>query len=113
MEPGAYSVNRLPGKAVLGGQNLAVTADSPRAESARALITFLTSRESERCLLDAGFAATRTSAYGSSTERCWPRVAAALRPAGDAPKAAAPGRARRRDRGPRRAPRTSGPSAPP
>ncbi|MDX3687259.1 extracellular solute-binding protein [Streptomyces sp. AK04-4c] len=91
MEPGAYSVNRLPGKAVLGGQNLAVTADSPRAESARALITFLTSRESERCLLDAGFAATRASAYGSSTERCWPRVAAALRPAGDAPKAAAPG----------------------
>ncbi|MFJ8920306.1 extracellular solute-binding protein [Streptomyces sp. NPDC102415] len=86
MDPRAYSVNRLPGKAVLGGQNLAVTADSPRAENARALITFLTSRESERCLLDAGFAATRASAYGSSAERCWPRVAAALLPAGDAPK---------------------------
>ncbi|MGP3752681.1 extracellular solute-binding protein [Streptomyces sp. IBSNAI001] len=86
MDPRAYSVNRLPGKAVLGGQNLAVTADSPRAENARALITFLTSRESERCLLDAGFAATRASAYGSSAERCWPRVAAALPPAGDAPK---------------------------
>ncbi|MFF2138264.1 extracellular solute-binding protein [Streptomyces sp. NPDC058193] len=89
MDPAAYDVNRLPGKAVLGGQNLAVTADSPRADDARALITFLTSRESERCLLDAGFAATRDSAYHHVEERCWPRVAAALAPAGDAPKAAA------------------------
>uniref|UniRef100_A0AAU3GWU7 Extracellular solute-binding protein n=1 Tax=Streptomyces sp. NBC_01401 TaxID=2903854 RepID=A0AAU3GWU7_9ACTN len=90
MGPKAYAVNPLPGKAVLGGQNLAVTADSPRATNARALITFLTSRESERCLLDAGFAATRASVYGSAAKPCWPRVAAALRPAGeDAPKAAA------------------------
>ncbi|MFJ6851442.1 extracellular solute-binding protein [Streptomyces sp. NPDC091271] len=91
MEPRDYAVNRLPGKAVLGGQNLAVTADSPRAENARELITFLTSRESERCLLDAGFAATRASVYGSAAKPCWPRVAAALRPAGDAPTAAATG----------------------
>ncbi|MFJ8867032.1 extracellular solute-binding protein [Streptomyces sp. NPDC102473] len=91
MDPDAYDVNRLPGKAVLGGQNLAVTADSPRADDARALITFLTSRESERCLLDAGFAATRDSAYHREKEQCWPRVAAALRPAGDTPKAASPG----------------------
>ncbi|MEU1487355.1 extracellular solute-binding protein [Streptomyces sp. NPDC005752] len=83
-----YAVNRLPGKAVLGGQNLAVTAGSAHADGARALITFLTSRESERCLLDAGFAATRASVYGSTAKPCWPRVAAALRPAGDAPKTA-------------------------
>ncbi|MFC8224611.1 extracellular solute-binding protein [Streptomyces sp. NPDC057287] len=88
MAPDRYAVNRLPGEAVLGGQNLAVTADSPRAEDARALVTFLTSRESERCLLDAGFAATRASAYEPSASRCWPSVAAALRPAGDAPKRA-------------------------
>ncbi|MFD9498959.1 extracellular solute-binding protein [Streptomyces sp. NPDC060035] len=85
----AYSVNRLPGVSVLGGQNLAVTADSPRADNARALVTFLTSRESERCLLDAGFAATRASAYTDGSRwPCWPAVAAALRPAGDSPKAA-------------------------
>ncbi|CAL9477234.1 extracellular solute-binding protein [Streptomyces sp. enrichment culture] len=53
----------LPGRAVLGGQNLAVTSSSPRARSATDLIRFLTGRESERCLLDAGFAATRVSAY--------------------------------------------------
>ena len=103
MEPDDYAVNRLPGKAVLGGQNLAVTSvtgDSPRAENARALITFLTSRESERCLLDAGFAATRTSVYSASAKPCWPRVAAALRPAGDAPKAAATGEGAPKGQGP-------------
>lgn len=91
MEPDQYDVNRLPGKAVLGGQNLAVSADSPRADDARALITFLTSRESERCLLDTGFAATRSSVYHSAEKHCWPDVAAALRPPGDAPKAAGEG----------------------
>ncbi|MFF5895764.1 extracellular solute-binding protein [Streptomyces argenteolus] len=91
MQPLEYSVNRLPGKSVLGGQNLAVTADSSRAADARALITFLTSRKSESCLLDAGFAATRASSYTSARAPCWPRVAAALRPAGDAPKAAGSG----------------------
>ncbi|HWU07899.1 MAG TPA: extracellular solute-binding protein [Streptomyces sp.] len=91
MDPKTYAVNRLPGKAVLGGQNLAVTADSRRADDARELITFLTSRESERCLLDAGFAATRDSVYDDAAQPCWPRVAAALRPAGDSPKAAATG----------------------
>ncbi|MEU9254405.1 extracellular solute-binding protein [Streptomyces sp. NPDC048270] len=53
----------LPGRAVLGGQNLAVTEGSRRASAAQELIRFLTGRESERCLLDAGFAATRLSAY--------------------------------------------------
>ncbi|MFE9440451.1 extracellular solute-binding protein [Streptomyces sp. NPDC006602] len=60
----------LPGRAVLGGQNLAVTAASQRAGKAAELIGFLTGEESERCLLDAGFAATRASAYGSATVKC-------------------------------------------
>src|SRR5690606_3624174 len=59
----------LPGRAVLGGQNRAVTSSSPRARSATDLVRFLTRRESERCLLDAGFAATRVSAYGDGV-RC-------------------------------------------
>ncbi|MFE7215025.1 extracellular solute-binding protein [Streptomyces sp. NPDC001698] len=60
----------LPGRAVLGGQNLAVTRSSQRAGKAAELITFLTSPQSERCLLDAGFAATRTSAYTDDRVRC-------------------------------------------
>ncbi|MGW0787566.1 extracellular solute-binding protein [Streptomyces sp. NPDC002911] len=103
MKPGEYAVNRLPGKAVLGGQNLAVTSvtgDSPRAGNARALITFLTSPESERCLLDAGFAATRTSVYDSFAKPCWPRVAAALRLAGGTPDAAATGEGAPEGQGP-------------
>ncbi|MEV1081614.1 extracellular solute-binding protein [Streptomyces sp. NPDC050211] len=60
----------LPGKAVLGGQNLAVTRASPRAGKAMELIKFLTGEESERCLLDAGFAATRESAYTDDTVDC-------------------------------------------
>ncbi|WP_432057640.1 extracellular solute-binding protein [Streptomyces sp. bgisy022] len=60
----------LPGRAVLGGQNLAVTSSSPRARSATDLIRFLTGEESERCLLDAGFAATRVSAYEDDGVRC-------------------------------------------
>uniref|UniRef100_UPI000A37DBAC extracellular solute-binding protein n=1 Tax=Streptomyces carpinensis TaxID=66369 RepID=UPI000A37DBAC len=60
----------LPGRAVLGGQNLAVTRSSPRPGKAADLIAFLTSAESERCLLDAGFAATRTSAYESDDVKC-------------------------------------------
>ncbi|WP_405459872.1 extracellular solute-binding protein [Streptomyces sp. NBC_00101] len=92
MEPGEYRVRRLPGKAVLGGQNLAVAADSPRADDARALIAFLTSPESERCLFDAGFAATRTSVYDGVSKPCWPRVDAAIRPADDATGEGAPKR---------------------
>ncbi|MFB9352670.1 extracellular solute-binding protein [Streptomyces heliomycini] len=64
----------LPGRAVLGGQNLAVTSASQRSGKAAELIRFLTGRESERCLLDAGFAATRESAYGDGV-RCATAVA--------------------------------------
>ncbi|MFF4347297.1 extracellular solute-binding protein [Streptomyces sp. NPDC001530] len=60
----------LPGKSVLGGQNLAVTKASGQAAAARELIRFLTDRESERCLLDAGFAATRVSAYQGDDVTC-------------------------------------------
>jgi multiple sugar transport system substrate-binding protein len=67
---GQVGVTALPGRAVLGGQNLAVTATSRRAEKATELIEFLTGKESERCLLDAGFAATRVSAYEDDRVRC-------------------------------------------
>ncbi|MEU9284491.1 extracellular solute-binding protein [Streptomyces sp. NPDC048275] len=60
----------LPGGAVLGGQNLAVTQSSQHADKAQELIRFLTGKESERCLLDAGFAATRVSAYTADDVTC-------------------------------------------
>ncbi|WP_405880907.1 extracellular solute-binding protein [Streptomyces sp. NBC_01136] len=60
----------LPGRAVLGGQNLALAGSSQRADKARELIRFLTNKESERCLLDAGFAATRESAYTADDVTC-------------------------------------------
>nr|WP_329052025.1 extracellular solute-binding protein [Streptomyces violaceus] len=65
---GKLGVARLPGKAVLGGQNLAVTSSmsGQRAAKAEELIAFLTDPDSERCLLRAGFAATRASAYQES-----------------------------------------------
>lgn len=67
---GRLGVTALPGRAVLGGQNLAVAAGSRRAGKAAELIEFLTGKESERCLLDAGFAATRVSAYTDDRLRC-------------------------------------------
>ncbi|MFD5156481.1 extracellular solute-binding protein [Streptomyces hawaiiensis] len=71
---GNLGVTRLPGKAVLGGQNLAVTSSTSEQRAAKAaeLIAFLTDPDSERCLLRAGFAATRVSAYQSpgSTPEC-------------------------------------------
>ncbi|WAX79197.1 extracellular solute-binding protein [Streptomyces sp. KMM 9044] len=66
---GRLGVAPLPGRAVLGGQNLAVTGVSQRKSKAAELIRFLTGKESERCLLEAGFAATRASAYEGG-ERC-------------------------------------------
>ncbi|WP_246561773.1 extracellular solute-binding protein [Streptomyces roseirectus] len=61
----------LPGKAVLGGQNLAMTrsVSEEKADKTVELIRFLTDADSERCLLQAGFAATRESAYGEAA-RC-------------------------------------------
>ncbi|MBN0043434.1 extracellular solute-binding protein [Streptomyces actuosus] len=81
-------VAALPGKAVLGGQNLAVTESSPHARDAAALIRFLTDPGSERCLLDAGFAATRTSAYTDDDLSCThgnaPAAASAASPSASA-----------------------------
>jgi multiple sugar transport system substrate-binding protein len=64
------AVAPLPGSAVLGGQDLAVSAASPRAAYAAELVRFLTGAASERCLLDAGLAATRTSAYADPRVTC-------------------------------------------
>ncbi|WP_372406027.1 extracellular solute-binding protein [Streptomyces luteireticuli] len=76
----------LPGTAVLGGQDLAVAAGpampGARVEKARELVRFLTGPASERCLLDAGFAATRRSAYTDPGVVCDDRRAA---PAAGAP----------------------------
>ncbi|UNO44265.1 extracellular solute-binding protein [Streptomyces sp. MST-110588] len=65
-----FDVTELPtrprdGKrlSVLGGQNLAISAASDRPALARQLIEALTGPQSERCLLERGFAATRDSAY--------------------------------------------------
>ncbi|PNE41735.1 MULTISPECIES: extracellular solute-binding protein [Streptomyces] len=64
-----FDVAQLPARpdgkrmSVLGGQNLAIAADSTHPSGARALIEALTDPESERCLLERGFAATRSSAY--------------------------------------------------
>lgn len=71
----------LPGKAVLGGQNLAVTRDSPHAGAAQDLIRFLTGKTSQCRLLHAGFAATRTSAYEGKLT-CPERNRTATSPAG-------------------------------
>lgn len=68
--PDKLGVAPLPGKAVLGGQNLAVAGGSRRSAAARRLIEFLTGKSSERCLLDAGFAATRRSAYEADDLTC-------------------------------------------
>ncbi|MBT2480808.1 extracellular solute-binding protein [Streptomyces sp. ISL-94] len=69
----------LPGSAVLGGQNLAMARGSRRSTAAQDLVGFLTGRRSERCLLDAGFAATRISAYEDDNLTC-----KAANPAGQA-----------------------------
>ncbi|MDX3383784.1 extracellular solute-binding protein [Streptomyces niveiscabiei] len=68
---GDLGVTQLPGKAVLGGQNLAMTrsVSGDKAAKTADLIRFLTDADSERCLLYAGFAATRESSYRETT-RC-------------------------------------------
>ncbi|MBY8879017.1 extracellular solute-binding protein [Streptomyces sp. PLK6-54] len=80
---GQWAVAPLPGDAVLGGQDLAVSAASPRAAYALELAKFLTDPKSESCLLQAGFAATRDSAYRTPPPAC-PYVSP---PAGSSPSA--------------------------
>ena len=97
---GNLGVTRLPGKAVLGGQNLAVTSSTSEQRAAKAaeLIAFLTDPDSERCLLRAGFAATRRSAYRApgSTPECRHAAAysesASASPTGESAELKAPDR---------------------
>ncbi|AXE24405.1 ABC transporter substrate-binding protein [Streptomyces globosus] len=70
LTPEQLGVAPLPGRAVLGGQNLAVTTASKRANAAVELVRYLTDAGSERCLLNAGFAATRRSAYDHDGLEC-------------------------------------------
>ncbi len=65
-----FTVVRLPGPSVLGGQNLAISSDTKKPRAAQELIEFLTSDSSERKLFrDGGFAATRGAAYADTSVR--------------------------------------------
>ena len=57
-------VTQLPGPSALGGQNLAVAAESRHQRQAQALVEFLTSETSQQILFqDGGFPATRQRVY--------------------------------------------------
>ncbi|WP_158674667.1 extracellular solute-binding protein [Streptomyces hoynatensis] len=58
-----FGVTELPGTAALGGQSLVLSASSARAADAMELMRFLTSEDSQRKLLDAGFAPALRDAY--------------------------------------------------
>lgn len=94
---------------MLGGQNLALAGSSQQADKAMELIRFLTSKESERCLLDAGFAATRESAYTADDVTCGV-ARTPERPPRPRPRARAPTACRATTTG---APRTPGRSCSP
>jgi multiple sugar transport system substrate-binding protein len=73
-EPGeptvAFDVARIPGRSVLGGQNLAIAANSDQPRAAQDLIEFLTSARSQQILFErGGFAATREIVYQDSAVR--------------------------------------------
>nr|WP_042180652.1 extracellular solute-binding protein [Kibdelosporangium sp. MJ126-NF4]CEL14501.1 Maltose/maltodextrin ABC transporter, substrate binding periplasmic protein MalE [Kibdelosporangium sp. MJ126-NF4]CTQ88866.1 Maltose/maltodextrin ABC transporter, substrate binding periplasmic protein MalE [Kibdelosporangium sp. MJ126-NF4] len=66
-QPAFFKVAPLPGPSVLGGQNLAISAKSPRPNAAGALIQFLTSPRSQQILFErGGFAATRDLVYSDA-----------------------------------------------
>ncbi|WKX72129.1 extracellular solute-binding protein [Streptomyces sp. XD-27] len=75
---GRFGVAPLPGRgdgkagvSVLGGQNLAITANSEQSPAARELLDYLTRPEQQRCLLEYGFAPVLKSSYDpSSTAAC-------------------------------------------
>ncbi|MCA1704252.1 MAG: extracellular solute-binding protein, partial [Actinobacteria bacterium] len=59
-----FAVTPLPGDSVLGGQNLAVAANSTKPRAAQALIEFLTDARSQQILFErGGLAATREVVY--------------------------------------------------
>lgn len=62
-----FAVAAPPTASALGGQNLAIRADTDRPRAAQALIEFLTSPSSQLILSEiGGFAPTRNSAYDNS-----------------------------------------------
>ena len=68
-QTGEIKVAELPGGGALGGQNLAVAADSARPRAAQALIRFLTSDRSQQILLErGGLPATRAVVYADLRE---------------------------------------------
>jgi multiple sugar transport system substrate-binding protein len=65
-----FDVARIPGRSVLGGQNLAIAANSDQPRAAQRLIEFLTSARSQQILFErGGFAATREVVYQDSAVR--------------------------------------------
>jgi multiple sugar transport system substrate-binding protein len=59
-----FDVARIPGRSVLGGQNLAIAANTDQPWAAQKLIEFLTSARSQQILFErGGFAATREVVY--------------------------------------------------
>ncbi|MFG2085897.1 MULTISPECIES: extracellular solute-binding protein [unclassified Spirillospora] len=65
-----FGVAALPGRTVLGGQNLAVSAHSPSPGAAADLVEFLSGTRSQRLLFSCGgFAPGRYSALGLAPER--------------------------------------------
>jgi len=69
-----YGVTEPPFESVLGGQNLAVAADTGKPRSAQALIEFLTSSQSQLLLAElGGYVPTRSSAL---TRSKWPHSSA-------------------------------------
>jgi multiple sugar transport system substrate-binding protein len=60
----SFDVTKLPGRSVLGGQNLAIAAGTSRPRAAQALIEYLTDARSQQLLFErGGFAATREIVY--------------------------------------------------
>ncbi|TMQ91228.1 extracellular solute-binding protein [Actinomadura soli] len=65
-----FGVTALPGRTVLGGQNLAVSEQSPNPDAAADLVEFLSGTGSQRLLFSCGgFAPGRYSALGLTPER--------------------------------------------
>lgn len=63
----SFQVAPVPGRSVLGGQNLAIAANSDQPRAAHALIDFLTGELSQQILFErGGLAATRASIYQDS-----------------------------------------------
>jgi len=68
--PVKFDVVPLPGKSVLGGENLAIAANSIKPKAAQALIEFLTDARSQQILFErGGFAATREIVYRDAEVR--------------------------------------------